>query len=124
MKRRQLRLGELLRDVIARAVQFELRDPRLKGLISITKVVPNPDYSEAKVSYSVLGSESDKASTHGALNRSASALKAIIQRECELRVVPHLRFVFDDSLQKEQHFHALLKRALDSGRKESGTEEE
>lgn len=113
MKRRQLRLGELIRDILAEKIQRELKDPRLRGLISITKVEVAPDYSEAKVMVSVFGSESDRNLSLAALRSSRRILESAVRSNCRLRVTPALRFELDDTIQKEVAFQQLLKKAME-----------
>ncbi|MFC1587983.1 30S ribosome-binding factor RbfA [Planctomycetota bacterium] len=112
MKRRQLRLGELLREVLAEAIQFELKDPRLAGLISVTKVTLSPDYNEAKVFISIFGQEKQKPLAMRALESSRGMLQQALSKQCRLRVIPKLKFTLDDTLEKTQAFNELLNRAM------------
>ena len=60
MNRRIRRINELLRQEMSRLIQVDLRDPRLRCVISITRVDTSPDLKVAKVYFSVLTSPEKK----------------------------------------------------------------
>ena len=60
MNRRIRRINELLRQEMSRVIQLDLRDPRLRSVISITGVETSPDLKTAKVHFSVLASPEKK----------------------------------------------------------------
>jgi ribosome-binding factor A len=54
MSRRTERVSELIRHELSDLLMRELRDPRLDGLISITRVDLSPDLYNARVFVSVM----------------------------------------------------------------------
>jgi ribosome-binding factor A len=106
---RQLRAGELVRhaltDILARE---EFDDPDLHGKsITITEVRVSPDLKHATAFAAPLGGEGmDKVAA--ALNRAQGFLRGRLGREVELRVVPTLRFVPDDSYDEARRIDQLL----------------
>ena len=105
-----------IESVLLRAVQdvFSrgLNDPRVRGLVSVTRVELAGNYSEATVWCSVLPEE------HGALSiRGIESAGRWIRREAaekvRLRRMPQLRFKLDASLKKQ----ADVLSAINEGRR-------
>jgi ribosome-binding factor A len=66
--------------------------------VTVTSVTLSRDLSYAKVYVSVLVDEPDKIkSTVDALNQSAKAFRFQLAKAVKLRIVPELRFVYDES---------------------------
>ncbi|HLB29348.1 MAG TPA: 30S ribosome-binding factor RbfA, partial [Dehalococcoidia bacterium] len=75
MSRRAERVGELLREELSQLLLRRLQDPRLAPLITITEVKVTPDLSQAKVYFSVMGTEEEKAAAHRALEAASGYLR-------------------------------------------------
>ena len=60
MSRRTDRINGLLRQEISRLLSRELNDPRLSGVVSITRVETSSDLRISRVYVSVLGGSDDK----------------------------------------------------------------
>jgi len=121
---RQLRAGELIRhaltDILSRE---EFDDPDLHGKsITVTEVRCSPDLKHATAFCAPLGGSSEEMSRAAeALNRAAGFLRGRLGREIEMRYVPQLRFVADDSYDEARRIEQLLasprvRRDLGSGR--------
>ena len=99
-------------SVIQRGVQAVigrgLHDPRVRGLISVTKVVMDDDLSQATVFVSVLPEEHGALTLHG-LRHAAPRIRSQIARGIKLRRLPRLRFQLDDSIKKQAVFEQALK---------------
>jgi ribosome-binding factor A len=106
---RQLRAGELIRhaltDILARE---EFADPDLKGKsITVTEVRVSPDLKHATAFCAPLGGEGmDKVAA--ALNRAQGFIRGRLAKEVELRVVPTVRYVPDDSYDEARRIDQLL----------------
>ena len=104
---RMRKVNELLREVIADEVHL-LQDPRI-GFVTITGVDCAPDLRSAKVYYSVLGEEEERAATHTALQHSAPHIQAAVGSQVRLKYLPKLRFVVDDSVERGIRMERLLR---------------
>lgn len=85
-----------------------VKDPRVKGLISITAVDTTPDLKYAKVYISVL----DKGDVHEVvkgLKSAAGYLRRELGRALSLRYTPELQFVEDDSIDTGAHILSMLR---------------
>ena len=95
MKRSQVnrsdRLGEEIRSRIAEIIP-SLKDPRVTGLISITRVDVSGDCRYATVFVSLLGDKSELAQVVKGLRSSAGYVRHELALALQLRYTPELRF--------------------------------
>jgi ribosome-binding factor A len=103
------RINEVLREVIGAAIA-ELSDPRI-GFVTVTSVETSPDLRAAKVHVSVLGDEEQVRSTMTALNEARPYLRHEIGARTELRYVPDLTFVSDQTAERAARISTLLREA-------------
>src|SRR5690625_7303000 len=96
---RTRRIGELLQRELAQLIQKELKDPRVK-LVTVSHVDVASDLRRAKVYVTFLQEEQDIQERLRILNKAAGFLQHGLSRRIELRVIPHLRFVYDDSIKR------------------------
>ena len=101
------RVNQLIREEISHLIQRELKDPRL-GFVTVTEVDVAKDLRTAKVYVSVLGSESQRASTFEGLNGVAAHLRGRIGRALRLRAAPEIEFRNDESIAHAAHIEQLL----------------
>jgi ribosome-binding factor A len=100
MSRRTERVNELIRHELSDLLLRELRDPRLDGLISITRVEVSPDLYNARVSVSVMSETASPADALKALNAAAGFLHKELVHRLEMRRVPFLTFQLDRSIEE------------------------
>ena len=107
---RQLRVGEVIRHVLAEVfLRDGLRDPDLVGVtITVTEVRVSPDSRNATAYVMPLGGmECGKVVT--ALNASARYLRGELARTADLKHVPSLSFQADPSFDAADLIDGLLK---------------
>lgn len=76
-----------------------LKDPRVRGLISITRVDTTTDLRYCKVYVSTLDKDDAKEVMRG-LKSSAGYLRRELGRRMTLRYTPELQFIADDSIDR------------------------
>lgn len=113
MTRRIERVNSLLVEVIAEVVMREVKDPRIPGLITITKVETSPDLRQAKVYFSLIGSEKEKKTALQILQDAAGFISMTASKKVVLRFFPQLTFKIDDTMEKHQRIDDLLKKIDD-----------
>lgn len=98
---RQLRVGELIRRVLADALmRGDLHEPELSGVsITVGEVQTTPDLRNATVFVMPLGGQ-DRDRVIAALGRAKGELKRAMMREVRLKYAPELRFVIDPSFDR------------------------
>jgi len=102
-------VGRELQEVIAELLRTEIDDP-LIGFVTVTDVEMSPDLKHARVYFSVLGDEEDKRDTGRGLRRAAKRLRGLIAERMELRYVPELRFILDETAEQAARIEALLRQ--------------
>ena len=109
MKYRKLRVQDLLKEEIALIIQREIRDPGM-GFITVLGTKMSEDLKDAKVYLSIYGDEEQKAATLAALKRSRSYIKFLLGKRIQLRNMPELHFVIDDTYEKAARIEEILKK--------------
>ena len=108
MPRRVDRVNELLRHEISRLLTLQAKDPRLGGVITVTRVVTAPDLREAQVFISVMGNAVTKQSTLEGIRSAATFLRRELRPRLNLRYTPFLKFDLDDSLEEAHHILEIM----------------
>jgi len=111
------RVGEQIQRVLARLIQQEIKDPRL-GMVTVSHVAVSRDLAYAKVYVTVLGEAAAVETSLAILNKAAGFLRRALGREVQMRVIPQLRFVYDESLERATSVSALIDQAIASDRHE------
>ena len=102
------RINEELRKELSSILAFELKNPNITGMLSVTKVKITPDFKYAKVYVSILNSK-DVEKTMQGLKESAGFIRSRIAKEVNLRITPELVFEIDDSLEQGMRIDRILK---------------
>ena len=105
---RMNKINEELKREISKVISLELKNPNLKGLITVTQVKITPDLRYAKVFVSMIGVNNRK-DTLGILKRSSGFIRSEVARTVNLRNTPELVFVFDESIEYGARIDNILK---------------
>lgn len=105
---RMNKINEELKREISKVISLELKNPNLKGLITVTQVETTPDLRYAKVFVSMIGVNNRK-DTLGILKRSSGFIRSEVARTVNLRNTPELVFVFDESIEYGARIDNILK---------------
>lgn len=109
------RLQARILERAANALEFELNDPR-GGFITVTRVALAKDLSSGRIYYSVLGDEADRSKVAHMLESAAGFLQRQIGRGLQLRRIPHLMWVYDESIAEAARLDELIGKALERDR--------
>ncbi len=113
---RTKRVGEQIQRELAVLLHKEVDDPRV-GMVTVSAVDVAPDFSHAKIYITALDAEHDKKTLVEALNKAAGFLRGRLGQRLSIRVIPQLRFVYDDSVAQGNRLAALIDAAVASDRK-------
>lgn len=108
MSHRPDQIASLIQRAVQDAIGRGLNDPRVRGLISVTRVLVDPDMSNATVFVSVLPEGHAKLTMHG-LKNAAGRIRRLIGRAVRLRRLPVLTFRLDDSLKRQARLEEVIK---------------
>jgi ribosome-binding factor A len=104
------RVAARIRQRIAHCLQFEINDPRSSD-ITITEVQLSADLRNATVLYSLI-SEKHRSKTEHMLEGATGFIRKQLGRVLETRVIPEVRWKFDDSLAKASAMESLILEAV------------
>ena len=108
---RQLRAGELVRHALAEILREEdVADPALAGVsVTVTEVRVSPDLRHALCFVEPLGGVHAGDVVDG-LNRTGRFLRGRLARAVELKFIPDLKFVHDESFEEAARIERLFAR--------------
>ena len=102
------RIDEEFKKEISSIVSYDLKEPKITGLVSVTRVKVTPDLKYAKVWVSILNSKNTEETLEG-LKKSAGFIRSELAKRINLRYTPELSFVIDDSLEYGAKIDSILK---------------
>jgi ribosome-binding factor A len=111
---RNRRIAEQIQKILAGLIQLELIDPRV-GFITLTGVELSPDYSHAKVFFTLLNTTEKLDATLVGLKQATPFLRRELSHRCALRTVPELHFVYDVSVERGRYLSQLIDAAICPG---------
>ena len=100
------RIGELLTEVIAEVLRQDIRDPRVRA-VTITAAKVTKDLRQARIYFSIFGG--DKDSVVAGLKSALGFIRSKIGKRLNLRYVPSIEFIYDDSVDRAERIDKLLK---------------
>ena len=86
----------------------EVQDPGI-GFLTITHVKVSADLQQARVFYTTIGDEKARKDSAKALQRATPFLKRHVGRRLQLKRVPELTWMFDDSIEKNDRIERILQ---------------
>ena len=107
---RARKLADRIKTVVAEAVEFGVKDPRL-GFVTFTDARVTPDLREATLFYTVLGDDTARAESAAALESAKGVLRAEVGKQCRLRFTPTLTFAADMVPETVDHIEELVRQA-------------
>ena len=113
------RIDEEYKKEISQIIGYELKNPNVTGMISVTKVKVTNDLKFAKVYVSILNSKNTKDTLAG-LKKSSGYIRSELAKRVNLRNTPELIFELDDSIEYGAKIDSILKEIMP--KKEEGKE--
>jgi ribosome-binding factor A len=105
------KLAARIQERAAHCLEFEISDPRA-AFITITKVELAHDLSSGKIFYSVLGPRSAKSRAEHMLQSAAGFIQRKVARVLDVRRMPRLSWIYDDSIERAAELDQSIRRAL------------
>jgi ribosome-binding factor A len=108
---RPARMAEVIREVAAETILFELRDPRIK-FVTVTRVEVSGDLQIAKIYVSVMGDQKTQDLALHGLTHSAGYIQSKLGSRLKTRFTPAVRFYLDEGVKKSIEVSRLINEAL------------
>ncbi len=107
--RRLEKVARTVQAAVGQVIQSHLSDPRIRGLISVTRVEPSPDLRTCRVYLSVLGvDEKQQELSLRGIQHARGHIQHLLARQVTFKTCPTLDFYLDDSLKKGYQMVRLL----------------
>lgn len=100
------RVAQRVRTELSTLLGRSARDPGLSG-VTVTAVRMSADLQIARVYYTLLDGSDRRAAVRG-LRRAQPYLRREIGRRLQLRQVPELRFLYDDSAEQQDRIARIF----------------
>jgi ribosome-binding factor A len=114
---RARRLAKRITQIVAAALEHEVKDPRLK-MVTITDTRVTGDLREATVYYTVIGervdADPDTAGAAAALASATGVLRSLVGAGTGIRHTPSLAFLPDQVPDEARRMEELLARTRES----------
>ncbi len=107
------KIADRIQVIVAEMLERRIKDPRL-GFATITDVRLTGDAQNAKIFYTVLGDEAERASTAAALESAKGVLRSEVGKQLGMRQVPTLSFELDVIPDSARHLDEVLARAKEA----------
>ncbi|MBI1832666.1 MAG: 30S ribosome-binding factor RbfA [Planctomycetes bacterium] len=117
-KHRIARVSEVIREVAAETILFELQDPRIKN-VTVTRAEVSADMQRAKVYVSIMGTQKEQDLCMHGLKHSAGYVQSKLASRLNTRYTPIITFIRDDGVKKSIEVTRLINDALAQSRPES-----
>lgn len=104
------RVAAAIREEVANFLAEGVKDPRVTALVTVTGVEMTRDLRHAKVFVSIMGEDSQRASTIEGLASVQGFLRSRLARSLSLRVAPEIQFVMDESVARAARIETLLNQ--------------
>ena len=110
MKRQRLAgIEKEMARVISKVLMEEVKNPKVKGLVSVTNINVTEDLKFADVYFSVMGQENvNTDEVVEGLNQIKGFLRKRVAEEIEIRYIPEIRVKLDTSIEHAIKISKLL----------------
>jgi len=111
--RRQEKVARIVKEAVSDAIANHLNDPRIEGLISITKVEMTTDLRHAHVYISIFGKdEAAQNRTFAAITHARSRIQSLVAGKLQSKFCPVLCFHKDEKFKKTLETMNLIDQAV------------
>lgn len=111
--KRSDRVAQELQKEIAVILQREVKDPRI-GMVTVSDVEVSKDLAYAKIFVTFLFDHDEAAIEQGmkGLEKASPYIRSLVGKAMRLRIVPELRFIYDQSLVEGMRMSNLVSDVI------------
>ena len=112
MKIKMERVNAELSRQIAGIIANDIKDPRLSGaIVGVTKLYTTPDLKYAKVYLSIYAQDDEaRREAYLTICRSKNFIRNMLKDKVQIRLLPELNFLIDDSVDYSIKIDKLLNQ--------------
>ncbi len=109
---RRQQVASTLKRLISDALQRQVSDPRIAGLVSVTRVELSSDMAQASVFVSVMPAQYERRTLAG-LRSGAGHIARLVRPHLHMRRSPRLEFRLDDTLKKQAEVYDAIREGIE-----------
>jgi len=106
---RNERIAEEIKKVASQIINNELKDPRIDGLISVTKVAVTRDLRHATIFISFFGDKAKKDTTFEVIQNAKGFIRYELANKLRIKYIPEISIKLDESIEYGIHINKLLE---------------
>jgi ribosome-binding factor A len=107
------RVGDLLIEIISELLSKDIRDPRI-GAVTVTGAKVSKDLRHAQIYFNLLGKRESRKEVLAGLKSATGFIRSKVGKQLNLRFVPVIEFIYDESEDEAQRIDELLKQVKPS----------
>ena len=108
---RHERLEQDTKVALSKIISYELKNPSVTGIISVTDVKITKDQKYAKIYVSIFGKKNKKEVIE-ALSASSGFIKLNLGKMVKFRNIPSLEFIVDNSMEYGMNMDKLIDEVI------------
>ena len=115
-EKRMGRIEGEIRRIVSDIINYDLKNPDIKGIISVTGVALSNDLKYANIYVSVFDKKDDDTQMQDnvikALNKSKGHIRSELAKKITMRYTPELTFKLDNSIVYGSHIDEILNKII------------
>ena len=115
---RSERVSGLIQKVLSEILHKDIKDPRLK-MATITGVEVSRDLRLAYIYFTTPDGDQKKDAAIKGFNSARGFIKRILANELDLKYMPDIKFIYDESLDYGSHIDSLIRLTREKDGKNS-----
>ena len=112
MSKRLEQVESVLKRAVSGVLAHGLSDPRVTGMVSVTRLKVSPDLHGAYVYVSVMPHEQERKTLSG-LRHAAGHIHALVRPRVDMRTVPKFEFRLDKTVKKQIDVLQSIRRGME-----------
>ena len=110
--RRQEKVARVVKEAVSEAIRERLNDPRIVGLVSITRVEMSPDLRNADIFLSIMATDdAGSRKTFKAIKHANHHIRRFVGSALTSKFCPQLHFHQDEKFKKTLEMMRLIDEA-------------
>ena len=103
------RVNEQIKKVVSQAINYELTNKKVTGMVTVTRVNTRPDLRYSRIYISLFNCKNNAETVEG-LNESEPFLRSRVASEINMRITPELVFKIDDSAEQGEKIDRIIDK--------------
>lgn len=115
---RNERIAEEIKKAVSEIINYDLKDPRIEGLITVTNVDVTKDLRHATIFISFYGDNEKRDTTFEVLQNAKGFIRYELANRLRIKYVPEISFKLDKSIEYGIHISKLLEELKNPNQEE------